>query len=214
MDRFKIDLLKRSFSAGVVPFLSELSLMLKDKLFGPTYLVYEIRKDQHIPTINEMNSSLDICNYLKWEQVPEDIKSAIHEELDGQYWGKKEWMDLGWRLWVGTIDQKLAVLSWTREAGQCEDFFFPLSDGCVLIWQTITVPRYRGKALAPFMYNKVLRELFQWENLRVYVSCREFNLASKKNIEKSGFKYIGFGVVKKKTGQGIWYPVTKPFTQG
>jgi hypothetical protein len=145
-----------------------------------------------------MNSSLDICNYLKWEQVPEDIKSAIHEELDGQYWGKKEWMDLGWRLWVGTIDQKLAVLSWTREAGQCEDFFFPLSDGCVLIWQTITVPRYRGKALAPFMYKKCSENYSNGKILRVYVLQRVQFGIEEKTLRRSGFKYIGFGVRKRR----------------
>lgn len=214
MDRFKIDLLKRSFSAGVVPFLSELSLILKDKLFGPTHLIYEIKKEQWTYCTVGMSDPLDICCYSEWEQVPEDIKAAIHEELDGQYWGKKEWMDLGWRLWVGTIDQKLAIISWTRRGGQCDDFFFPLSHDCVLIWQTITVPRYRGKALAPLMLNKMFRELLQRDHLRLYGSCRKFNYASRKIIEKTGFKYIGFGVVKKKTGQGIWYPVTKPFTQG
>ena len=214
MDSFKINLLKRSFRVGVLPFLSQLLLMIKDKLFGPIYLIYEIRKGQFSPLTSEMNDPLDFCCYSEWKQMPEDIKSTILEELDGQYWGKEEWMELGWRLWVGTVDQKLAILTWVREAGQCEDFFFPLSHDCALVWQTITVPQYRGKGLASLLYNKIRRELFRRGYSQLYVSCRKYNLASRKNIEKSGFKYIGRGIIERKTGRGIWYPIIKPFTQG
>lgn len=189
-------------------------MLARNKLYGATHLVFELRKQDQPPAPAESSDALSLCSYRTWDTVPEEMKAAMIRSLDGQYWGKEQWMQLGWRLWIGTMGRELALVSWTREAGGCEDFFFPMSADCAMIWQTITVPAFRGRGLCAAAFRRIAAALFESGFARVYCSCRDYNISSRKAIEKAGFQCIGRGVVAKRTGQGVWHPVARPFTQG
>ncbi|MBP7051871.1 MAG: GNAT family N-acetyltransferase [Phycisphaerae bacterium] len=214
MDRHKTELLHRTFSAGLRPFVREMGMLVKSKLCGATHLVFEIKKQEYTPLCGGPNDSLSLRAYDTWDAIPEEMKGTIARDLHGEYWGKQEWIQIGWRFWVGTIEQELAIVGWTRGPGRCEDFFFPLSSDCGLLWQTVTVPKFRGRGLCSLVLSRMSGALFENGVDRVYGSCRDYNLSSKRAIEKAGFKYIGRGFVQKRTGKGIWYPVARPFTEG
>ncbi|MEN6336748.1 MAG: GNAT family N-acetyltransferase [Phycisphaerales bacterium] len=209
-----VEILRRAFKAGDHSFRHQVRMRMENKLYGATHLLFELRKEDCPLTLPKMHKSLALQPYESWDAVPEPIKASIAREFSEQYWGKPQWLELGWRLWIGTLDGELAILSWTREKHRCEDFFFPLSDDCAVIWQTITVPAFRGRGLCPVVFRRLAIDLFTRGFSRVYLNCRNYNTSSKRAIQKAGFKYIGQGFVRKGTGQGVWYPVVKPFTLG
>lgn len=211
MDKHNAELLRRAWKAGPYPFLREVGMLARNKLWGATHLVFEMRRQDYTPISDD---SLSLLPYETWDAVPEDMKEAIVREFHDQYWGKPEWVQIGWRFWIGMIEQELAIVGWTRGPGRCEDFFFPLSSDCGLLWQTVTLQKFRGRGLCSLVLSRMSGALFESGVARVYVSCRDYNVSSRRAIDKAGFKYIGRGCVRKRTGKGIWYPVVRPFTQG
>ncbi len=187
--------------------------MLRDKVFGPHFLIYAAKS-----TLKSENlllfKGLTIQSYENWSQIAPFLKDIIKIDLKDEYWGKPEWFDLGWRLWMGTFNGQPAILSWTRSGRQSSDFFYPLTEDCILIWQTVTFSRFRGKGIFPILLHYILETMLEQGVEMVYVSCRDFNYPSSKAILKAGFKLIGYGRKNRFTGRGKFYSVKKLFTLG
>jgi len=213
MARYKIELLKRSFSKSPLLCLKQLYQMLRDKACGPRFLVYAAK----IPLRSETllyPEGFTIQSFDNWLQVDLSLRNIIEKDLKDEYWGKLEWFDLGWKLWIGTINEQLAILSWTRSGQQSEDFFFPLTDDCILIWQTVTLRKFRGRGLFSVLLQHITKTMSDQGIEMVYVSCRDFNYPSMNAILKAGFTFIGYGEKKRFSGIGQFYSTRKLFVLG
>lgn len=188
--------------------------MLRDKICGPNFLIYAIAKGMSKSENLSCPEGFTIQSFNNWLQVDQSLRNVIEEDFKDEHWGKPEWFDLGWRLWIGTFNGQPAILSWTRSGRQSSDFFYPLTEDCILIWQTVTFPRFRGRGLFSILLHYILKTMLEQGVEMVYVSCRDFNYPSSKAILKAGFKLIGYGKRNKFTGMGQFYSAKKLFTLG
>lgn len=214
MARYKIELLKRSFTKSPSLCLKQLYQMFRDKVFGPRFLVYTAAKS----TLRSGNLSypegFTIQSFDNWLQVDPFFRKIIQKELKDEYWGRLEWCDLGWRLWIGSFDGQPAIVSWTRSGKQSTDFFFPLTDDCILIWQTVTFQKFRGRGIFSILLQHIIKTMCDQGIEIVYCSCRDFNYPSMNAIVKAGFTFIGYGKKKCFTGRGRFYSTKKLFALG
>lgn len=215
MEKYRIEVLKRSLKKGHIYFFRQILCMLKTYILGRRYCVFEFYAKQDISSTAVQFPELKISTYDKWEQIGDILKKQIQEEKKWLHWEFNDWLLKGWTLWIGTVDDNIAIVAWTRPGGNdCSDFFFPISLNWRLIWQTTTMPSFRGRGLYPAMLQHIC-EQFKGEGVeKIYIHCLDYNLPSIKGIQKAGFKKIGTALETKWKLRRIWYPVTKPFTQG
>lgn len=212
MTAYTKELLRRAWREGIGPFLSQVYMTVQAKLLGKRYYVWELRDSDFCAQADDARICIE--SYINWNEVPAHVKDTIDKDLAEEYWGRPIWFDLGWRMWVALMNGRAVLITWTRAAAQCEDFFFPLSPDCVLIWQTVTVSAYRGMGILPAAYRLVCAELFESGVRRIYSSSRVNNLPMKNASVKAGFKQIGVGLVRRRTRNGVWFPAIRPFTDG
>lgn len=192
MNQYKQALLRRSFSKGLGPFWQTFFLLLKDKIVGPTFLVYALTEsdlsEECIPHYNNFS----INSYNNWQQISPSLRQTIQKELHNDFWGEIEWFQRGWTLWIGTLENEPVILSWTRTQSQSTDFYSPIEPTALLIWQTVTFPRHRGKGLFPLILACISKLSFSHKATRIYGSCRDYNVPSSKAMLKVGFRMIGY----------------------
>lgn len=210
---YKAKLLKRSWKKGLFTFLHHGWLIALDIFFRQRHNVFsfdcsEVHKCPRIEV-----KGLAFQTYKKLSEVDPKLLQAMEQEKRHMDWSTEEWFSRSWRLWIGTIEGQLAIAGWTRTAEQSNDFFFPITSGCALMWQTVTLPAFRGRGLLSAMLGKVLQTLADEGIKYVYGSCRDFNYSSKRGIERAGYCQIGYGIIRRRTGCGIWFPNIKPFSQ-
>ena len=214
MEKYKIELLKRSYKKNLKTFVRHLGQMLKDKFFGPTFLIFHIHQQELTSENIAVIDGLNIQTYYNWEQIDENLRNTIENEYKQEYWGKPEWFDLGWQLCIGNIDNYPVALSWTRIGSQCNDFVMPLTEKSAILWQTVILPSARGQGIFSVILYRVSKQLFERGIESIYGLCREYNYPSKKSTMKIGFKIIGFLKIKKKLGKSAYYPNYKLFNLG
>ena len=121
------------------------------------------------------------------------------------WWDSKAWLSLGWRMWAGFIGDELAIVSWTRNHKQSARFCVPLLPWESLIWQTSTAKGYRSRGIFGAMLDHVVRQLIVEGNRRIYTCCLESNMASRRGIERCGFRRIGYLILKRRQSS-TWVP--------
>jgi RimJ/RimL family protein N-acetyltransferase len=157
-----------------------------------------------------MPDQLEIKSYQQWEDVESFLKVALEQEKRHIFWDVQYWLSKGARLWLGMIEGELAIVSFNRDPTQEGAFFFPLTTNCGLIWNAVTLPKFRGRGLYPAMLRFISSSLFSEGVESIFISCFDYNIASIKGIKKAGFRKIGTGIVRKRTGKGLWMPFAKP----
>lgn len=97
------------------------------------------------------------------------------------------------------INEDNIVLSYSQVMPKIYKFAF--MDDCrgIHIGPCFTYEEYRGQGLYPYLLQKVILGLKGKQNF--YIFCDERNIASKKGIEKAGFKAFAIG---RKTKLGIY----------
>jgi hypothetical protein len=214
MSKFKVKILASSFKKGPKTFLKQLFQIFKDKVFGPTFLVFSMKKNEYNTKNIHLPDGFEVESYGSWMEVSKVYRDKIENKLENEYWGNIRWFELGWTFWIGTVKGQPAIVSWTRSGEKCKDFFFPISKSSTLIWQTVTFIEFRGHGLLAVMLNTISKTLFQRGVETVYGSCRNFNYPSVKGILSSGFQLIGHGRNKKLKNTGVYYSKNKLFNLG
>jgi len=155
-------------------------------------------------------AQLQISSYQKWEDVEDFLKVALEREKRHIFWDAQYWLSKGARLWVGVIEGELAIVSVNRDPIQEGAFFFPLTTNCGLIWNCVTLPKFRGHGLYPAMLRFISSSLISEGVESVFISCYDYNMASIAGIKKAGYREIGKGIIRKRTGRGVWLPFARP----
>lgn len=115
------------------------------------------------------------------------------------------WRD-GAQFWIGRWQGQAATIAVSRRSQQVRAFFFPLQDGQALISHCGTVPCLRGRGLYPAMLTQIIRELAVEGVAYVVIHCADWNVPSRRGIERAGFNPIGTGL-QRRGGKTNWIPL-------
>lgn len=145
-----------------------------------------------------------------WQELrPEDLK-RLERDKDMLRWGEFNWLEKGYGLWIAEIDGRLAATKWWRSAEQAKDFFIPVPEGTELHWQTVVMPEFRGRRLLEIVLHSVM-EYRASEGVEAFlVSCRDFNITSRRTFARMGWTYLGYAETLKLTGATRWHPAPHP----
>ncbi len=208
--RFRIQLLKRSRKQGIGPLIKEvLSLLISS---GPIISVLGYSRDcrDGVRFTGYRGKEVVFQDFTIWEEIPSDLKKSLLMADERQDEGFENVINRGWRLWLGTIGDQLAIFMWTRTSSHSADFFFPIGEKGVLYWQAETLPAYRGINLLPLLFDHIAKTLDAEGIHTMYATCATFNLASRRVFEKAHFRLIGRGLMRAGSGRGmVWIPAKK-----
>ena len=210
LSSYKITLLRVAAGKGIGAFCHLLFLSLRDALFEQKHIVFCLS-----------GNAIDLCGrchvegvtfqrFHTWDEVGERIKADIAQAAKSVWWGSPDWFDRGWQLWVGKVEGSLGVLSWSRDDKHSSGFFCPVPPRSMVIWQTVTLPDFRGRHLYSAMLAHVVETKAREGFERFYISCRDYNMSSRAGIRRVGFERIGCARVRKWSKLSIWVPERAP----
>jgi hypothetical protein len=203
--KYKVVLLRAAARRGPLSFFRQGYLILMDRLWRKKHLVFRadaadvLAVPVKIPVgmvTREIHSLYDLEAIIK--RQTDYIRGAV--DL-----GQPDWFDLGWRMWIIEIDQKLACFGWLRSAEQSSDFFCHITEDSELLWHASVLPEYRGQNLHVLLWLVVMRIRIEQGVFRFYANCRDYNLPSRRNIEKMGLHLIGYSRDCRLTGRRSWH---------
>jgi len=209
-ERFKVQLLKRSWRLGIGKFLKTATSLLISA--GPIVSVLAYSRDcrDGLRIAGCKGKGVAFQDFKSWDEIPNEVKKSLLMADNRQEEGFEDVIKRGWRLWIGNIGSQLAIFMWTRDSFHSADFFFPVGEKGVLFWQAETLPKYRGMDLLPLLFDHIAQTLQREGTHMMYATCATYNLASRRVFEKSYFRLIGRGMMRAKSGQGIiWIPLKK-----
>lgn len=207
-DRFRVQLLKRALKLGFNRFLKTALSMLLSLRPSPIVTVFGYSRDcrDGVRFTGYTGKGVDLRNFTTWEKIPSELKMFL-VEIEEPF---ENVIKQGWRLWIGTIGNQVAIFMWTRPSSRSTDFFFPIGERSVLFWQAETLPAYRGMNLLPLLFDYIAQTLKTEGIHTMYATCATFNLASRRVFEKTNFRLIGWGLMLPRSGRGmVWIPSKK-----
>lgn len=201
----RIQLLRRALREGPVAFARLARMMLRDILLYQKTLVFALSTEGVAELPRRPLIEVELREYRSWEGVEPPVRKMLEDRRDDFWWNTQEWLSLGWRMWAGFVGGDLAIVCWTRDHTQSSRFCIPLQPDETLIWQTSTAAAYRGRGIFGAVLDHVVRQLTAEGNRRLYVCCLESNMASRRGIERCGFRPIGYLMIKA-GGAWTWVP--------
>jgi len=208
-DRKKFVLLRSARRKGVAPFLKQAWLTFGDSFLRRRHLIFEATAADVMRLPAPEVEGLRFREVRSWNEFRPDVQARLLRDREALTWGDPGWFDRGWRLWVGEFGADLATLCWWRAPETAKDFFIPIPEDAELMWQSTTMPEYRGKGL----FTVQRRHLMRWrvgEGVqRFYVCCEDFNTTGRRNLPAQGFRHIGDTVYSKITGKRRWRPLKR-----
>lgn len=203
--RQKLELLRSACKRGPVTLLNQAYVTGRDTLWSQKHLVFRISSDR-LTGLPPEGSELSFRVVRSWADFSTRERERLTNNHDSLGWGEPGWFDNGWQLYVGEINGALATLCWWKTAAQSTDFFCPVAEEEEVLWETITLPEFRGRQL----YSSTLLNLMTFRRragvTAFYISCRDYNSTSRRTFDKCGFEQIGYTRISKVTRKRAWYP--------
>jgi GNAT superfamily N-acetyltransferase len=93
-----------------------------------------------------------------------------------------------WLIWSGDM---LAAYSWTVRGHAIEPYYFPLAPNDVRLFDFLTFPKFRGRAILWFLLTHILHTLRGEGAARVFGAVEEWNQASLSLYKMTPFQRLG-----------------------
>lgn len=201
---YKLDLLRYASKRGPAMFIGQLVCSARDTLWSAKHLVFVYDVGRKGPPAQPDRPDLTFAEAPGWAAFSLEEQQALEDSA--VEWGDSGWFEQGWRLWTGRLDGRLAITIWWRTTGQSPNFFVPMEEGSILLWQTATLPEARGGGL----YTAALTSLMAHEIANgvqlIYANCRDYNFPPRRNMERMGFERLGQHTDNRWTGKQSWRP--------
>jgi|GEM_PF-4342991 len=184
--------------------------LARDVLFGQHRLVfglYASQEGQSPATVD--GREFTVSGIASVGEIGEELREELSRNRRFFWWDVDEALKAGSRLWLGYWEGRLACLLWTVPGGKQGSYFFPLTDRCTLVAHCVTLPEYRKRGCFTRGLKLVIASLVREGYHRFYVDCSDWNVPSRKAIERAGFRLIGHGKCRRK-GRLIWYQEATP----
>lgn len=150
-----------------------------------------------------------IQSFLSWR----DVDGALRRELDQNrreiWWNVEAFLDGGGRTWIGRYRGRLANIGGSRTGDRAGLYFFPAMPSWVVFSHFVTLPAFRGLGLFQSLLAAMVHQLAMARIDQFFIDCHDWNLASIRGIERTGFHFLGTGIVKR-TGRLAWFPAPLP----
>jgi len=202
MSYYRLDLLRYAWRRGFAAFLRQAALIAR-RAFGYRRTLVFMR-DLWEPDNVIMPSpvpGLVLTSYRDALEIPEALRDAIGRSRRWLWRDTEQLMKQGWRLWIGTVTADLASVLWSWEGIRGGEWVWPVEPGDVVLWYTATLPAFRGRGIQKVMHYQVIETLRSEGCRRVFGWCDDFNLLSRRNIERAGFRLVG--VVRQRRGSVV-----------
>jgi hypothetical protein len=92
--------------------------------------------------------------------------------------------------WLGFLDNEVAAYQWSRRGRLFRRWFVALAEDDLVIFNTVTFARYRGRHLSPAMTRFIAEQEVGTSNL-AFIDCKVWNAPSIRGIERAGFRRLG-----------------------
>ena len=92
-------------------------------------------------------------------------------------------------LWLGRLNGQVATLLLSRAGRHYRKWFLPLRPDDIVVFRFQTLPAFRGRGLIGALLAEVLRQERRGD-ARAHTDCRVWNTASRRAIEKAGFRHV------------------------
>lgn len=183
--------------------------MARSKVFGGKRLVFGLRvhKPDSVTPVEIPGFKLEL--FKSWESVDDTVKKQLAQSNGFIIGAAEAAVNNGAWLWAGYCDEELTNIILTTKGDNKRLFFPPLTEQCVVISHSFTLPKYRrfGFYTAGLIY--IVNELAKKGCKVFYIDCLDYNVASIQAIEAAGFSFIGEG---KHNGKQrlLWHQKTRP----
>jgi RimJ/RimL family protein N-acetyltransferase len=174
--------------------------LIRDRLFGTRRLIFGLYiHSKKVAGSNEENKEKFVLVSIS---SVEDISEQLWKEFERHprliFWDTRLLLQSGCRLWLGYSEDDLVCILWSIPGNIQKSYFFPMTEKCVLIGRCVTFPQFRRKGYFTRSLILLTLNLANEDFNRFYVDCAEWNVASKKAIERAGFLRIGHGWSRKR----------------
>lgn len=212
MSYFRIKLIVDSFKSGNFKiFFCILFKLIRDIVLGQHRMIFGYYYNKPLEKGGTLQEKIIIKSINKFDQINDnEKKELLFYQKRYIFWDTKALLDKGHRLWlVYNFNDELTSVVWTIQGDKQDSYFFPLTGKCILIGRCVTFPQFRQKGYFALALEGVIRNLIDENFKRFYIDCSDWNTASRKGIEKAGFKLIGTGKCRR-NGKLIWYQNSPP----
>lgn len=168
-------------------------LILLGQFITGRRLVYKFNLSKRIP-LSDIGD-IDVISFSSLEQCKLEIGDMLKDTRSLNI-PLDEYLADGRILWIGMKDNIIVTVACTSKA-KVANYFIDLTDKQVAISRCETHPDYRGTGLYAKTLQKIVDHLYEAGIQAIYIDCNEWNWPSSRGIEKAGFEFIGYGLVKK-----------------
>ena len=179
------------------------------KIFGPRRLVFGLRMHGPDCATPVEIPGFKLLLFESWECVDDAVKKQLAQSKDFILAVTEVAVNNGAWLWVGYWDNKLTNIILTTTADNKQRYFFPLPEQGVVISHSVTIPQYRRFGFYKAGLTRIVNELAKRGHNVFYIDCVDWNVASVRAIESTGFSLIGEGKHNGKE-RFCWHQKTKP----
>jgi len=208
-DRKKVVLLRSAWRRGLAAFLRQFHLTFCDTFLSRTHLIYQASAADVLKQEIQEIPGLSFREVHCWEEFSEPVQRRLLADQASLSWGSVSWFNRGWRLWAGEFGDQLATLCWWRSPEQSRDFFQSIPGDAELMWQSTTMPEFRGRGLFTVQRLHLLRYRIEDGVGQFFVCCESYNMTGRRNLPSQGFHLIGHTTYSKITKRRTWHPVAK-----
>ncbi len=203
-EKKKVILLKSALRRGVGAFVRQGYLTGADVLLR-THQVFRLDADD-VRAADPQTVLPPQCREIRqWTDIPETLRQRLLADDGSIEWGARNWLDMGRRLWLGEVDGQVAFLCWFLNAEQAKDFWCPVPPDAEVIYQTTTLPEFRGRGLQVSFVQFLIRQRREDGIKSFFISCHAYNYTSYRNILKMGFRPIGYCSENRITRRLTWH---------
>ncbi|HEX4005000.1 MAG TPA: GNAT family N-acetyltransferase [Acidobacteriaceae bacterium] len=142
-------------------------------------------------------------------EVLQEITSFWNPKLANQ--NIRERFDRGASLWLVKSDDRLAGYGWTLHGQTIAEYYFPLGQNDVQLFDFYVFPKFRGRALHWLLTGYILQALTAEGRSRAFADTGEWNQAQLASFKMTPFRCLG--LVRTFTAFGrvfTWWVVDLP----
>lgn len=211
----KAILLRATLQRGPGEFLRQGWRSLRDTFWSQRHFLYRflyrITAEEVLAQPDANSSGGVVFRAIRdWSELSPATRTRLEGASFG--WGRREWLDEGWGMWVGEREGALACVGWWRTPAQ-SDYFVPLAADEELLWQTAVPPEFRGQRILDAALLSLMQERARNGVRAFHGSCRDCNTTSRRMFARMGWTWLGFAEIGKRgpaAGRAVWHPASRP----
>ncbi|WP_170516112.1 GNAT family N-acetyltransferase [Ruegeria atlantica] len=207
--RKKLILLRSAAHRGAGAFLHQAWATVADIGLRRRNLVFQLDGDDFLKNQPADDPTLEVRRVSGWHDLPETLRRRLESGEENLEWGDKSWFDKDRWLWAATFDGEVCCLAWILGPDEDEHFFCAVPSDAEILFQIVVLPEFRGRSLQVRVHRTMMAERLQAGTRRFFIACHEYNYTSRRNIEKLGFRLIGFHNESRFTSRQSWQPLTR-----